>query len=170
MCANTLVCRSRNRVNGATQTFRRPSLVTTPSQTQTQTQQRESASNDGVYIPPHLNTNSSSRNPHSGDTRYGKEQLLSIYQSLRESSALDRNLEHIFLGGWDPLDDKNEEAIQGGKDQVLGPEVCWNYNMPSEPLGLTSMTEEEKQVRDATIRDRLVAWLMYGVTALFHFG
>lgn len=152
--------RSRSRVNGATQTFRRPSLATTPSQSHMQ--QRESANNDGVYIPPHLNVNSTSRQTPSNDTRYGKDQMLRIYEALRESSAIDRNLEQIFLGGWDPLENKNSAIIQGGKDQVLGPEVCWNYNSPSEPLGLMQMTEEEKQVSRTSIQGNPVAWLTCG--------
>jgi len=148
-------CRSRNRVNGAAQTFRRTS-ATTPSQTQ----QRESAvtsntGNEGVYIPPHLNSSNSSRNLPLGDTRYGKEQMLSIYQTLRETSALDRHLDEIFLGGWEPLDSNNGAPSQGGrgdgKDAVPGPEVCWNHNSDLAPLGLMSMSEEEKQVRNTSV-------------------
>lgn len=116
-------------------------------------QQRESANHDGVYIPPHLNVNNTSRHPPSNDTRYGKDQMLEIYQALRESSAIDRNLDQIFLGGWDPLENKNGPMVsQGGKDQVVGPEVCWNYNSRSEPLGLMEMTEEEKQVSWTSIQ------------------
>ena len=86
-----------------------------------------------------------------GETRYTKDQILNIFQTLKESSALDRNLEDIFLGTWDPLEPQNESsnpAARGdGKDQTLGPEVCWNYDIELEPFGLTSMTEDEKQVR-----------------------
>ncbi|KAK5030396.1 kinesin-like protein [Exophiala sideris] len=145
---------SRNRVNGAAQTFRRTS-ATTPSQTQ----QRESAApsntgNEGVYIPPHLNPSNSSRNLPLGDTRYGKEQMLSIYQTLKETSALDRQLDEIFLGGWEPLD-KNGAQGQGGrgdgKDAVPGPEVCWNYDADVAPFGLTNMSEEEKQLFSTSV-------------------
>lgn len=144
-------------MNGAAQTFRRTS-ATTPSQTPTQ--HRESAStpnagNEGVYIPPHLNANNSSRNLPLGDTRYGKDQLLNIYQSLKETSSLDRQLKEIFLGGWEPLENKtgahNQAGRGDGKDSVPGPEVCWNYNADVEPLGLTSMSEEERQVRSASV-------------------
>ena len=132
-------------MNGATQTFRRPSLATTPSQT------RESASatnNGGVYIPPHHS--SMSRNPPPpGETRYSKEQLLNIFQILKDTSALDRNLEEIFSGTWDPLDDKSGSGGHGpgdSSDNTPGPEVCWNYGLHPEPFGLTDMTEDEKQV------------------------
>lgn len=90
------------------------------------------------------------RNP-PAETRYSKDQLLNIFQTLRDSSALDRNLEGLFLGSWDPLDAKNGTASQGargdGKDQSAGPEVCWNYSINPEPFGILAMTEEEKQVR-----------------------
>ncbi|KIX06377.1 uncharacterized protein Z518_04353 [Rhinocladiella mackenziei CBS 650.93] len=153
--------RSRSRVNGATQTFRRPSVATTPSQTHPQTRESAitpNATNSGVYIPPHLNANNpsaSSRNPPPGDTRYSKDQLLNIFQTLKESSALDRNLEDIFLGPWDPLETKSSTAnssVRGdGKEPTLGPEVCWNYNVNMEPFGLTSMTEEEKQLFSTSV-------------------
>jgi PERQ amino acid-rich with GYF domain-containing protein len=91
-----------------------------------------------------------SRNPPSGDTRYSKDQLLNIFQTLKETSALDRNLEDIFAGTWDPLDNKNGLGNQGaavdGKDQTPGPEVCWNYGGNPVPFGLTDLSEEEKQV------------------------
>jgi PERQ amino acid-rich with GYF domain-containing protein len=78
---------------------------------------------------------------------------------LRETSALDRNLEDIFSGSWDPIDDKVGAGFQGpgaeAKDQSPGPEVCWNYGLNPEPLGLTNMSEEEKQVGyDSILRAR----------------
>ncbi|EXJ95633.1 hypothetical protein A1O1_00755 [Capronia coronata CBS 617.96] len=148
---------SRSRVNGATQTFRRTSSATTSAQAPSQT--RESGNNHGgAYIPPHLNTNNtstSSRNAAPGGARYSKDQLLSIYQSLKESSTLDRDLEDIFQGTWDPLEAKNGNANQGargdGKDPAPGPEICWNYESNTEPFGLRGMTEEEKQLFSTSV-------------------
>lgn len=164
--------RSRSRVNGATQTFRRPSQAAASSQPQNPPRESASTSsantnNGGVYIPPHLNTNNpsgSSRNLPLGDTRYSKDQLLNVYQTLKESAALDRDLGDIFLGSWDPVEIRNRTASQGGrlegKDQIPGPEVCWNYNANLEPFGLTSMTEEDKQVRGRTFQRGLWTWLI----------
>jgi len=177
MADNSPIFRSRSRVNGATQTFRRPSLATTPSQTQLQTRDSTSTSNvnnGGVYIPPHLNVNNPSASARSlppGETRYTKDQLLNIFQTLKESSVLDRNLEDIFLGTWDPLEPKNESSHQvargDGKDQTPGPEVCWNYDVELEPFGLTSMTEDEKQVRRGTVLYNSWTWLIiYGSSFL----
>ncbi|OCT44179.1 GYF domain containing protein [Cladophialophora carrionii] len=149
---------SRRNVNGATQTFRRPSLATTPSQTrETGTASASATTPGGVYIPPHLSAANSttSRNPPSGDMRYSKEQLLNIFQTLKETSALDTNLEDIFAGTWDPLDSKTGLGDQGaagdGKDQTPGPEVCWNYAVNPEPFGLTNLTEEEKQLFSSSV-------------------
>ncbi len=145
--------RSRSRVNGATQTFRRPSLATTPSQTHSQPREGTNTNNGGVYIPPHLNANNpaSLRNLPPGETRYSKDQLLNIFQTLKDSSALDRNLEDIFLGTWDPLDAKNGPTNPGPRgDQSVGPEVCWNHDVNPEPLAMTGMTEDEKQVSEQT--------------------
>jgi PERQ amino acid-rich with GYF domain-containing protein len=151
-------------VNGATQTFRRPSVATTPSnsnsnsQAQAQAQPRDmppttNTNHGGVYIPPHLNANHPSNSTRSlplGDIRYSKDQLLTIYQTLKDSAALDRSLEDIFLGSWDPLDGKSSVSNQGGrgepKDQIPGPEVCWNYTVEANPFGMTDLTEDEKQV------------------------
>jgi PERQ amino acid-rich with GYF domain-containing protein len=84
----------------------------------------------------------------SSDTRYSKEQLLDIYQNHRDSGGLTSKLEDIFQASWDPVSDHNGSSAGGGdgKDQYPGPDVCWNYSSDEVPFGLTSMTEEEKQV------------------------
>lgn len=91
------------------------------------------------------------RNAAPGDMRYSKDQLLQIFQSLKETSMIDHHLQEIFAGSWNPLDHQNgagaSSAAGDGKDQTPGPEVCWNYNVNPTPFGLAEMTEEEKQVR-----------------------
>jgi hypothetical protein len=148
--------RSRNRVNGATQTFRRPSLATNASNTRDGTQNAPPtpSANTGVYIPPHLNSNNSSyfRNGISGESRYNKDQMVDIYKAQRDSGALDRNLEQLFSGGWNPFEQKDEavsswDKRDKGKDQVAGPEICWNPQVDDDPLSLLDMTDEEKEVR-----------------------
>ena len=90
------------------------------------------------------------RNPPSGEARYTKEQLLSIFQALREAAALDANLPDLFSGAWDPVNDTNgvgsQEPGNEARDYTPGPEVCWQYGEGVEPLNLTAMTEEEKLV------------------------
>lgn len=147
--------RSRNRVNGATQTFRRPSLATNASNTRDGTQNAPPtpSANTGVYIPPHLNSNNSSyfRNGIPGESRYNKDQMIDIYKAQRDSGALDRNLEQLFSGGWNPFEQKDEavsawDKRDKGKDQTAGPEICWNPQVDDDPLSLLDMTDEEKEV------------------------
>ena len=153
-----LICsfrRSRNRPNGAT-TFRRPSANTAP-QTRDASQPTTANANSGVYIPPHLNSNHPShsyRNGSSSDTRYSREQLLDIFQNQKDSGGLTKYLDDLFQGSWDPISDKNGSLSQGAradKDQYPGPEVCWNYNADPTPLGMMSMTEEERQTFSTSV-------------------
>jgi PERQ amino acid-rich with GYF domain-containing protein len=148
--------RSRNRVNGATQTFRRPSLATNASNARDGTQNAPPtpSANTGVYIPPHLNSNNSSsyfRNGISGESRFNKDQMIDIYKAQRDSGVLNRNLEQLFSGGWNPFEQRDEavstwDKRDKGKDQIAGPEICWNHQVDDDPLSLLDMTDEEKEV------------------------
>ena len=147
--------RSRSRVNGATQTFRRPSLATNASNTRDgiQIAPATPSSNTGVYIPPHLNTNNSSylRNGASGESRYNKDQMTDIYKAQRDSDVLNRNLEQLFSGGWNPFEQRDVamstwDKRDKGKDQTAGPEICWNHQVDDDPLSLLDMTDEEREV------------------------
>jgi hypothetical protein len=148
--------RSRNRVNGATQTFRRPSLAMNAANTRDGTQNASPtpSATTGAYIPPHHNSNNSSylRNGTSGESRYNKDQMIDIYKAQRDSGALDRNLEQLFSGGWNPFEQRDEvvtswDKRDKGKDQTAGPEICWNPHVDDDPLSLLDMTDEEKEVR-----------------------
>ena len=114
-----------------------------------------------------------SRYPPPGDTRYSKDQLLSIFQTLKDSSTLDRKLEDVFQGTWNPHDRTNGAGNLGlggdGKDHTPGPEVCWNYNSHPQPFGLTGMTEEEKEVGARLFNVYILAQLML-VSAFLNFG
>lgn len=160
----TLYCfRSRSRANGATQTFRRPSLATTLSHN------RESAPSvttpsgtAGTYIPPHMNSNYAGpyRNGMTGDMRYSREQLINIYKDQRDTGNLKQNLTELFSGGWHPTEARNGTAASwgkrdDGKDQPIGPDVCWDHNGKVQPLGMSEMTDEEREVS----RTRIPWWL-----------
>ncbi|KAJ5173408.1 hypothetical protein N7492_006001 [Penicillium capsulatum] len=62
---------SRSRMNGATQTFRRPSVATSPAHTRDSSQPASASTmtSSAAYIPPHMSSNplSSLRN---GEARY----------------------------------------------------------------------------------------------------
>jgi PERQ amino acid-rich with GYF domain-containing protein len=150
-------CRTRNRANGATQTFRRPSLATNVSNTRESNYggQGNATPTSGVYVPPHLNASlqaNSLRNGAPGEARYTKDQLLALYKQQREAGALDQNLSAIFTGGWDPIEARDSTSSawgrrDEGKESNIGPEICWDHNAKTEPLALVQMSDEEREVR-----------------------
>ncbi|KAK2746793.1 hypothetical protein FQN57_002835 [Myotisia sp. PD_48] len=148
---------SRNRPNGATQTFRRSSLATNASHSRENAQPASSISNppSSAYIPPHLSSNFQPSQPRSGgDGRYSKEQLLSLYKNQRESKGWGKSVSSHFLTDFD-LDTESERTSANGtwgkrddlKESHTGLEVCWDRNGDTEPLGLVEMDDEEKDVR-----------------------
>lgn len=74
------------------------------------------------------------------DHRFSKDQLVKIFQSLKDAGSLDRELEAMIQGLWD------QQTAKTG-DISNGPEICWNSQSISWPLSMNEMTEEEKQVR-----------------------
>lgn len=151
-------------MNGATQTFRRPSLATNPSHNRDTSQTNTTSSTTptvGAYIPPHMTSNYQSsglRNGATSESRYSKEQLLNVYKALRESGNLGKSLADYFVADWDPhvatptangawgkRDDQHQHHPHH-KDNHSGPEVCWDHGGQMEPLGLMGMTDDEKEV------------------------
>ena len=143
-------------MNGATQTFRRPSVATNPSHSR-DTSQPASATTPtaGTYTPPHMLSNyqsSALRNGATNDTRYSKDQLLELYKAQRETGILGKNLTEYLAADWNP---QVEAAAANGawgrredsKDNPSGPGVCWDHGGQMEPLSLMDMTDEEKEVR-----------------------
>jgi PERQ amino acid-rich with GYF domain-containing protein len=162
LLANLLpYCRTRNRANGATQTFRRPSLATNAPNTRESNHvvQGNATSNSGVYVPPHLNANhqiNSLRNGTAGEVRYTKDQLITLYKQQRDAGALDQNLSAIFTGGWDPLVGRDSTSSawgrrDDGKESSVGPEICWDHSARAEPLALIQPSDEEREVCSSLI-------------------
>lgn len=142
-------------MNGATQTFRRPSVATNPSHTrETNQPTTASTSTAAAYIPPHMSSNyqsSMTRNGAASDIRYSKEQLLNLYKAQRESGNLGKDVADYFVADWNPHVETS--ALNGAwgkrddlKDAPSGPEVCWDHGGNVEPLGLMDMTDDEKEV------------------------
>ena len=150
---SNLFYRSRNRVNGATQTFRRPSLATNTSSTKESNafSQTSATPTSGVYVPPHLNAHHQT-NGSIGEARYTKEQMIAVYKQQRDGGSLDQNLTSLFTGGWNPREPREPNpSAWGRKDDAKdltapGPEVCWNHNAVLEPLALTEMGDQEREV------------------------
>ncbi len=107
-----------------------------------------------VYVPPHLNASyqgNSLRNGTIGELRYTRDQLVALYKQQRDAGALDHNLPNIFTGGWNPLDSRDSANSAWGKredtkDSSVGPEICWDHSLRTEPLALIHMSDEEKEV------------------------
>jgi len=111
---------------------------------------RESTSGaqPAVYVPPHRN------GPAHSDTRYSKNQLLDLYHRQNVEGSLDDSLSPLFVAGWEPtqtngvsLGGWGRRDEQAAKDHVPGPEVCWEKDGSTGPLGLVDMNDEEKEVR-----------------------
>jgi PERQ amino acid-rich with GYF domain-containing protein len=98
-----------------------------------------------------MSSNQLSGAPRNGEARYTKDQLLDIYKVQRETGSLGKDVEEYFVADWDPH--MVTPAVNGAwgkrddhKNSSAGPEVCWDHGGQVEPLGLTEMTEEEKEV------------------------
>ena len=152
--ADCCVCRSRTRANGATQTFRRPSLATSFSQRDgSQANSNPTPASGSIYIPPHVNANyqsSYNRNGSSSESRYSKDQLLDLFRAQEKSGVSNVNLSDLYVDGWNP--NYTNGTTNGGwgkrddhKD-ATGPEICWDHEGSVHPLALAEMTEEEKEV------------------------
>ncbi|KAL4778163.1 hypothetical protein BJX76DRAFT_343966 [Aspergillus varians] len=150
---------SRTRMNGATQTFRRPSVATTPSHIREPISATAPAG--GTY-PSHMSSTVSnvSRNGAPTDTRYSKEQLLDLYKAQRDTGILTKNVADYFVADWNPHIET--PAVNGAwgkrddhKDNSTGPEVCWDHGGQIEPLGLVDLTEDDKEIFSVSVNSPL---------------
>ncbi|KAL4961152.1 uncharacterized protein BDV14DRAFT_204003 [Aspergillus stella-maris] len=150
---------SRTRMNGATQTFRRPSVATNTSHTR---EPPSATTPTGGTYPSHMSSTLSSgpRNGASVDTRYSKEQLLELYKAQRDTGILTKNVADYFVADWNPHIET--PAVNGAwgkrddhKDNSNGPEVCWDHGGQIEPLGLMDMTDDEKEIFSVSVNSPL---------------
>ncbi len=147
-------CRSRARTNGATQTFRRPSLANNLSSQRDTPQTSNASPSSGVYVPPHLNSNYQStygRNGATAEGRYSKDQLLDLFRAQGKSGQTNTNISDLFVDGWSP--GAVNGTINGGwgkkedhKEGASGPDICWDPEGKVQPLGLIDLTDHEKEV------------------------
>ncbi|KAL9024791.1 MAG: hypothetical protein Q9196_006256, partial [Gyalolechia fulgens] len=141
---------SRSRANGATTTFRRPSLATNLSQQRdaSQTNASSTTQNSGVYVPPHMNSNYHARGG-ALETRYSRDQLLGLFRAQAKGGPSSIPVSDLYDEGLSPLSANG--ILNSGlprrddvKDGPSGPELCWDQDGNVEPLGLIDMTEEEQ--------------------------
>ncbi|KAL8827399.1 MAG: hypothetical protein Q9170_007029, partial [Blastenia crenularia] len=154
---------SRSRVNGATTTFRRPSLATNQSHQREVSQNNASSTtqNSGVYVPPHMNSNYHTRGGAS-DTRYSRDQLLDMFRTQAKEGSPSTHISDLYEDGWNPL--QTNGMPNGGwsrkdevRDGLSGPEICWDHDGRVQPLGLIDMTEEEQSVFSSSVNSPIKA-------------
>ena len=108
-------------------------------------------------VPPHLNSNHQpaySRNIAASELRYSKDELLDLFRTQGEPAKLNKNLSDLFVEGWNPGTAQNlSNGLWGrrdeNKDAGNGPEICWDSDGATQPIGLTDFSEEEIEVGQA---------------------
>ncbi|KAL8679347.1 MAG: hypothetical protein Q9186_004352 [Xanthomendoza sp. 1 TL-2023] len=156
---------SRSRANGATTTFRRPSLATSLSHQRETSQSNNAAANHnaGVYVPPHMNSNYQPSYTRGGasETRYSKDQLLDLFRAQIKGSS-STHVSDLFVDGWHPASangmsnggwSRKEELKEGS----AGPEMCWDHDGKVQPLSLSEMTEQEKEAFSGSVNSPIKA-------------
>jgi PERQ amino acid-rich with GYF domain-containing protein len=152
-CVLTISTSRARRPNGATQTFRRTSnAVNTSTNAPQNTENLPSpavSSQPPRYVPPH-------RNGTVSDPRYSKNQLLDLYRQQQTSDdGLQEDLQSLYIGGWQPNGQNGAPAAGWGRndasrEQPPGPDVCWDDDGSYEPLSMTEMDDEEREVGTRT--------------------
>ncbi|KAK4977403.1 kinesin-like protein, partial [Elasticomyces elasticus] len=141
------------RTNGTTQTFRRQSLATQMTGSNHE-RDASNSTNPGVYVPPHRNGTVSS-------ARYSKDQLYDLYRQQQEAEGgLRDGLHGLYVAGWEPIIPNGASASgwnkrEDGSDYAPGPDVCWDHDGTITPLGLTSLTEDEKEIFSTSVNSPL---------------
>ncbi|KAI4191394.1 MAG: hypothetical protein LQ348_003528, partial [Seirophora lacunosa] len=153
---------SRNRVNGATTTFRRPSLAANLSHQRETSQSNTSAANQnaGVYVPPHMNANYHTRGGTS-ETRYSRDQLLDLFRAQSKAASI-ADIGDLYMDGWNPtsangMPNGSWSRKDDSTDGPPGPEICWRHDGNVQPLGLTEMTDEEQMAFSGSVNSPIKA-------------
>ncbi|KAF2479480.1 hypothetical protein BDY17DRAFT_39533 [Neohortaea acidophila] len=141
------------RPNGATQTFRRPSGHVSATSS-TQPQDASTPTQPPRYVPPH-------RNGAMPDLRYTRDQLLDLYKSQHHvPGALKDGLADLYVGGWRPDATSASAGSNWGKseqsrDTQSGPDMCWDANGSIEPISLSEMDDEERELFTTSVNTPL---------------
>lgn len=107
-----------------------------------------------MYVPPHLNSSyqpSFGRNGGPAESRYSKDQLLNLFRAQYKSEQVTTNVAEYLVEGWNPdiastATNGRWAGKDGFKDGTSGPEICWDYEGVSHPLGLNEMGDDEREV------------------------
>ncbi|KAI9681604.1 MAG: hypothetical protein M1829_000801 [Trizodia sp. TS-e1964] len=120
-------------------------------------------SNSGVYVPPH-SYSSGPRNGHSNDSRYSKDEILSLFKIQKDAGGIGKNISSLISAEWEPSSTSSTTtngAIAWNKTdetrELSGPDICWDPSGGILPLGLLDMTEEEKEIFSTSVNSPLKA-------------
>lgn len=82
---------------------------------------------------------------------------MQLFQSQRESSDMKEGLSHLYMGSWEPHATNGASAASWARkdDQAreaqTGVDQCWDKDGSIQPLHLTDLTEDEKEVHFALV-------------------
>ena len=114
------------------------------------------SSSSSVYVPPHMasaHLMSSGRN--GADTRYSKDQLLDVFRTQEKVGQPSANITDLFVDGWHPSAPNGiDNGGWGRKDdhrEPVGSDICWDHEGSVQPIGLTGLSEEEREVTSTCV-------------------
>ena len=104
--------------------------------------------------------------------RYSKDQLLDIFKVQQEKAS--PNLDDLFIDGWHPHGANGKSNGHWGKSEERresnGPEICWDHDGSVQPLGLTPMSDEEREVTllEGHVNARLLIFARFSLPRSIH--
>lgn len=77
--------------------------------------------------------------------------MLNLFRAQPDGVSPGFDIRDLYVDGWNPMPSRG--MTNGGwsrkdesEDIANGPEICWDHNGSVLPLGLSEMTEQEKEV------------------------
>lgn len=77
---------------------------------------------------------------------------MQLFQSQRDSNDIKEGLSHLYMGSWEPQATNGASGASWGRKDDHGREVqsgvdqCWDKDGSIQPLHLTELTEDEREV------------------------
>jgi PERQ amino acid-rich with GYF domain-containing protein len=84
--------------------------------------------------------------------RYSRDQLVDLFKSQRDSDDIKEGLSHLYMGSWEPHASNGASGASWGRKDDHGREAqsgvdqCWDKDGSIQPLHLTELTEDEREV------------------------
>ncbi|KAI0394175.1 hypothetical protein F5Y17DRAFT_429174 [Xylariaceae sp. FL0594] len=140
----------QSRTTNGTLTFRRTS-ATPSSQAFSQPNMSESAAPPDDLAALSAMSMGSTAAENTTSRKYTRDELLSIGQRLgRGFTAQSSGVSALFMSGWNPGQANGVSSRGWGKPADSNalpqePDICWDAQGSTKPVGLQEMTEEEKE-------------------------